>query len=108
MQAISHGDRDGDLTDARDSADDTTALLDAVLADAPSARALLDLDLRCLRVNAQLGAITGLPVEAHRGRTLGDLLGQPGARLESAACEVIATGEPATDIEVRLQRDGGR
>ena len=49
-------------------------LLDVVFAHAPVGIALLDRDLRFLRVNDRLAAISGVPADDHRGRTIGEIL----------------------------------
>ena len=52
------------------------AYLESVLAHGPAGFALLDRDLRYTRVNRRLAEINGLPVEAHLGRTVEDVLGR--------------------------------
>ena len=60
----------------------------------------LDRDLRFVRINDQLGEINGLPVEAHVGRTVAEILP---TLLEPALREVtervLATGLPVSDRE---------
>jgi PAS domain S-box-containing protein len=69
------------------------ALLDTLFENAPVGIGLWDLDLRFVRLNRALAEINGLPVDAHIGRRIGDLL--PGARGEvmEAMRRVIETGE---------------
>src|SRR4051812_19664407 len=52
---------------------DARAMLDALLEHAPLGVALLDADLRFIRVNPALAAMNGLAPEAHVGRTLADV-----------------------------------
>ena len=49
-------------------------LLDVVFAHAPVGIALLDRDLRFLRVNDRLAEISGVPADDHRGHTIGEIL----------------------------------
>src|SRR3712207_5725201 len=98
MQTVPRGDQDANTAERR--AADALALLDAVLADAPSARAILDLDLRCMRVNGRLSAITGLAIEAHLGRTLTDVIGERAAAVEEAARSVLTTSDAPVGVEL--------
>jgi PAS domain S-box-containing protein len=59
---------------ARTEAEETSALLEAVLAAAPIGIAVFDLDLRYVRVNEALAAIDGASVDDHLGRTIDELL----------------------------------
>lgn len=96
-----------DVTDLRalDAASrETRRLLDLLLDSAPVGFALLDADLRFLRVNSALAAITGLPAEAHLGRRPQDLLpegthGSPAEGFHKVLLErVLRTGEPAVGV----------
>jgi PAS domain S-box-containing protein len=70
-------------------------LLDGVLDDAPVGIALLDRELRFVRVNEELLRMNGLPFEAHVGRDVGEVLGDE--RVVDAARRVLATGRPVLD-----------
>jgi PAS domain S-box-containing protein len=77
------------------------ALLDAVLDAAPIGIAFLDRDQRFARVNRTLATMNGLPVEAHLGRTPGEVFpGLPSDEMEGAFREVMRTGKPLIDLEV--------
>jgi signal transduction histidine kinase len=77
------------------------ALLDAVLEAAPIGIAFLDRDQRYARVNRTLATMNGLPVEAHLGRTPGEVFpGLPVQQMEDAFREVMRTGKPLLDVEV--------
>ena len=67
---------------ARATAEDALALLEAVLTAAPVGIAVLDPDLRYLRVNDSLAAMNGIDVAGHLGRGVDEVF--------SAAAEVIA------------------
>ena len=76
------------------------AQLDAALGGAPIAFAFYDRDLRYVRVNPALAALTGLPVEAHRGRRIRDVLPALAPIVEPILDRVISTGKPVLDVEV--------
>jgi PAS domain S-box-containing protein len=73
----------------------------ALYQNAPVGLALLDLELRFLRVNEFLTDITGLPAEEHVGRPFFELLPDLRERLEPIVREVVATQEPVRNIEVQ-------
>jgi len=76
--------------------------LEALYATAPTGLFQFGADLRFLRVNGRMAAINGRPVEAHIGRTLGEVLDPEAARLvERWLLQVLQTGEPVLGIEVQ-------
>lgn len=77
----------------------SNALLATVYATAPVGLSLLDCDLRVVMVNDYLAALNGLPVEAHLGRTLPDILGPIGIEYERAYRHVRDTGEALPSVE---------
>jgi GAF domain-containing protein len=80
---------------ARADAEWTAALLSGMCGAAPVGLALLDREMRFLRVNGNFSRVDGLAPEAHLGRTPMELL--PAARGEQIAAAfrtVIATGQP--------------
>ncbi|HEY5219702.1 MAG TPA: ATP-binding protein [Gemmatimonadaceae bacterium] len=76
------------------------ALLDAALASSPIGLSLLDSDLRYIRANQAIAAITGLPLEAHIGRTLRDVNPSLSPDIEAALRRVIETQEPIRNMEM--------
>src|SRR4051794_35390439 len=84
----------------RPAPDPTSALLDALFADAPVGLAFWDAELRFRRINAELAAMNGVPVEAHLGRRPGEVLPAIGPRLEELFQRVLDTGEPQHDVDV--------
>jgi PAS domain S-box-containing protein len=54
--------------------DESMALLDALFENAPVGLALLDREMRYVRVNAQLAATNGVPTEQHVGRSLWEVV----------------------------------
>ncbi|MEP6687696.1 MAG: response regulator [Gemmatimonadales bacterium] len=80
---------------------DRLAEIEAVYRSAPVGLCVLDADLRYLRVNELLAEINGLPVEAHLGRTIRDVVPKLADVLEPSMREVLRTGLPVRDMEVR-------
>jgi GAF domain-containing protein len=77
----------------RAEAEWNAAMLDAALAAAPVGIALLDRDMRFLRVNAHLAELAGRAPDALLGRALAETVqGVPGAALVDAARRVLETG----------------
>lgn len=69
-------------------------LLETLYATSPVGLAFIDTDLRFRRVNDHLAAMNGLPVEAHLGRTLGEVLGELGDELAETYMRVIEDQQP--------------
>ena len=62
--------------------------------EAPIGLCHLDVDLRYAYVNEQLAALNGLPMDQHVGRTIGEVLPDVAAGVESQLRQVMETGEP--------------
>ncbi len=60
----------------------------------PIAMALIDSDLRYIRVNPHLAAIHGISVEDHIGRTVSEILPELGSVVTEPIREVLRTGKP--------------
>jgi two-component system sensor histidine kinase/response regulator len=75
------------------------ALIETVYASAPAGMALLDTKLRVVMVNDYLAAINALPVDAHIGRTLPEILGPLGVEYEKAYRQVLESGTPLIGVE---------
>lgn len=73
--------------------------LDTLVENAPVGVALLDTDLRYLRINAILAGWNGHPVADHLGRRVPDLLPELGPVLEPLMREVADAGE-VRDVEI--------
>jgi PAS domain S-box-containing protein len=76
-------------------------LLDVVFEHAPVGLALLDTDLRYVRVNDRLAAINGVPAAAHVGHTIAELLPDLSPQVHEDVARVAREGEPLIDVEVR-------
>jgi two-component system cell cycle sensor histidine kinase/response regulator CckA len=68
---------------------------------APMGLCVLDRDLRFVRINGKLAAMNGVPVAAHLGRTVGEVLPALAATVEPRLRDVLETGEPVTGLEIR-------
>ncbi|NTU79161.1 MAG: PAS domain-containing protein [Chloroflexales bacterium] len=94
-----HRDNTSAEASARHS-EEERALLDTLINSAPIGVALLDHELRFLRINAHLAELNGLPVEAHLGRTFREVLPELAAAAEPLLRQVLATGAPILDLEL--------
>jgi serine phosphatase RsbU (regulator of sigma subunit)/PAS domain-containing protein len=83
-----------------DEAESARAMLDTLFRSVPVGLAFLDDELRCVRANDALAAISG---QAEEGSALADLV-RGGAELEPLARQVLASGEPLLDHD--LEADG--
>jgi PAS domain S-box-containing protein len=85
---------------AREEAQRSLAMVNTLLATSPVGIAFLDRKLRYLRVNKTLADINHLPVEAHLGRTVDEVLPTPVLSLiEPLLHQVLETGEPSASVE---------
>ena len=83
------------LADARrDSLDTHRAILtlEAAFAHVPVGLAVLDLDLRYVRINRLLAKINGLPVEDHIGKSIHDAVPEIALAAEPRIRQVMTTG----------------
>ena len=93
-----------------DRAERSLSLLDTVFSTAPVGLALVDRDLRFVRVNETFAAFNDRPVEALVGRAVSELPGEDGLAQEtviSCCRHVLATGEAALDRELTREAAGG-
>ncbi|RKG69548.1 GAF domain-containing protein [Corallococcus exercitus] len=96
--------------EARKEAERSLALLDSLLDAAPVGIAFQDHELRYLRINGTLARINGHSVEAHRGRTLHEMVrGGVVTSIEQSLRQVLETGRPVQDaiIEASNPAHGG-
>ncbi len=85
---------------AREEAQRSLAMVDTLLATSPVGIAFLDRELRYQRVNKTLADINHLPVEAHLGRTVRQVVPPlVAAVVEPVLRQVLATGEPSGNFE---------
>ena len=67
----------------------------------PSVCVPSDTDLRYTQINAALAAINGRPISEHIGRTLGEILPEMAPTVEPAFHQVLQTGKPILNHDVR-------
>jgi PAS domain S-box-containing protein len=77
----------------------TVALLEGLQQHAPVGIAFLDCDGCFQRVNDEQAAMTGVPIAAHTGRTIGDLVPRLAPSLEPL-CRLAREGQTTTGLEV--------
>jgi PAS domain S-box-containing protein len=84
--------------------DESLALLDTLLDTAPVGLAFLDRELRFVRINDSLAAVSGVPAADHRGRHVREVIPSVWPLVEPKLRGVLATGRPLLDHEIA----GGR
>jgi PAS domain S-box-containing protein len=88
------------LAAALEESSEARALVDAVLDTTPTAVAIFDREMRFIRINNAGAAINGLPVEAHLGRRLVEVLPRVGPAAATRYREVWDSGEPMPTEEI--------
>jgi PAS domain S-box-containing protein len=76
------------------------AEIEAIYQSAPIGLNVLDTDLRFVRINQRLAEINGLPVEAHIGRTIREVLPDLADKSEQLLHPILETGEPLMNVEI--------
>jgi two-component sensor histidine kinase/integral membrane sensor domain MASE1 len=76
------------------------AELTSLYESAPIGLAFFSRDYRYLRINEELAAANGVPVEQHIGRTIREVLDDKAPPVEPIIDRIFATGEPVRDLEV--------
>lgn len=79
--------------------DESSAILDTIFEEAPVGVGLWDQRLQCVRVNRALADMSGLPAEAHVGKTMRELFPQLDPRVMESLQSVLATGVPILNHE---------
>ncbi len=80
--------------------EETAAILDAVVRDAPIGIAIVDRDLRFLRVNEALAEMNGRAVDEHLGRAIREVVPNVADQVEIPFRKVLEQGEAVVDLEV--------
>jgi PAS domain S-box-containing protein len=76
------------------------AEIELIYDNAPVGLAVLDTDLRYVRINERLAEINGVPEIDHIGRTIGEVIPDIAATAEPMLRTVLETGEPLLDVEI--------
>ena len=88
------------------SASEASALFDVVGEGAPVGLALVDTELRFVRINSALCAINGRPRELHIGRRLDEVLPEMASVLVPIYQHVLESGEPVLERELTAEQPG--
>jgi PAS domain S-box-containing protein len=88
------------------SASEASALFDVVGEGAPVGLALVDTELRFVRINSALCAINGRPREQHIGRRLDEVLPEMASVLVPIYQQVLDSGEPVLERELTAEQPG--
>jgi len=80
-----------------------TSEVERLYAIAPVGLCYLDTDLRFVYINEWLARINGLPVEAHLGKTIDEVLEDVAAGVVPQLRHVLQTGEPIIEEEVEAE-----
>ncbi len=83
------------------------AKLEGLLAASPVGVAFLDQDLRYLRVNSALAAMTGRTVGAMLGQPLREVHPESAPMIEPLLRQILATGVPVLDLQLDAPGCGG-
>ena len=76
------------------------AELNSIYATAPVGLAVLDTDLRYLRINDLLAVKNGMPAEQHIGRHVREIVPSIARSIETICRELLATGKPRFNVEM--------
>ncbi|MGO8719909.1 MAG: ATP-binding protein [Acidobacteriaceae bacterium] len=89
------------LKEQRAGLNETLALLDSMLANAPIGFAFFDRKARYVRMNRFLAEMDQLSISHHLGRSVREIFPDAvGAELSAAIEHVFTTGEPVRDLEI--------
>ncbi len=92
------------VNEQRSGLNDTLALLDSMLANAPIGFAFFDRKMRYVRVNQFLAEMDTLPIGRHLGRTVDEIFpGSMALELAAAIDRVFSTGAPVRDLELKVE-----
>lgn len=89
------------LRQANQRLEESLALFDTFLTTTPVGIAFLDTEFRYVRINQTLAALNALPIEAHIGRPIADVLPHLWTLVEPYLRRVRETGEPLLNVEIR-------
>ena len=89
------------ISEQRAGLNDTLALLDSMLANAPIGFAFFDQRLRMVRVNQFLARMNNLPVSRHLGKTIDEIFTSvAAAKLREGINQVFEDGYAVRDLEI--------
>ena len=85
---------------AQETMRESEAQLSAYFNSSPTGMAIVDPELRFLKINQPLAKMNGLPIEQHDGKTIREIVPQLAPILEPGFEEVFATGKPIINLEL--------
>ncbi|HEY9735932.1 MAG TPA: ATP-binding protein [Trichocoleus sp.] len=88
------------LRESREILQRQLAELEVIYQSAPIGLNVLDADFRFVRINQRLAEMNGIPVEAHIGRSVRELLPEIADAAEQILRSVLETGEPRLNVEL--------
>jgi PAS domain S-box-containing protein len=74
--------------------------LDALIEHAPMGLALVDRDMRYIRINDSLAAINGLPADDHIGKTPADVVPELAPLIEEVLTQVMEERKPILGMDI--------
>ncbi len=77
------------------------AEIESIYQSAPIGLGVLDPDLRFVRINQRLAEMNGFSIDAHLGRTVGELLPDLADTAEQLLLPIFEMGQPLLNIEIR-------
>jgi len=77
----------------------TKTLLETLLTQAPVGFTFIDRELSYVLINEQLAVLNGLPVAAHVGKHVGDIVPTMLPAVQEVTSRIVATGQPVKDQE---------
>jgi len=89
-----------DRVEAERRRDQMLALLELLILRAPIGIAFLDRELRYVRINENLAAANGLPVQEHLGRPLPEVIPELAPQLLPDLHRVLETGRPIIGLQI--------
>ncbi len=93
-----------ELVEAQRATAESLTLVEALQECAPIGFALVDRDLRVVRMNSVLAEVNGAPAEEQIGRTVAELVPDIWSQMEAVYRRVLDTGEPVVNLEVDRAR----
>jgi PAS domain S-box-containing protein len=91
---------EAELRDREQRTAEALGLVEMLQESAPIGFGFVDRDLRIVRMNARLGAISGVPVDEQLGRSVAEVVPALWPQLEGAYRQVLDRGEPVRNLEV--------
>jgi PAS domain S-box-containing protein len=88
------------LRESHEQLQQQLAEIEVIYQTAPIGLNVLDRNFRFVRINERLAEVNGLPVEAHLGRTVRELLPNLADAAEALLSPIFATGEPILNVEI--------